>query len=126
VTREVDEHIKVCAELMNDRLFFVDVSRCPMFVEEIEVWHYAKKRGGAKDAPVKPVDDFNHCMSNFRYAAANIRFLSTSNEKKRTSVPIAKTRGGVMASRGGNDVLPEGERWRGALGAPAGITPDIR
>lgn len=71
-TRDVKEHIKKVKELFEDNLFFVDVMGAPMFCDEIEAWHYPKKRAALVDDPEIPVDDFNHCMSNFRYCVANI------------------------------------------------------
>jgi len=71
-TRDVKEHIKKVRELFEDRLVYFDVERSPMICEEIEAWHYPKKRPGMMDDPEIPVDDFNHCISNFRYMVANV------------------------------------------------------
>lgn len=75
VTREIKEHIKTCAVALQDDTFVVDTNRCPMFCNEIESWPYKKRQAGMIDDPEVPVDDFNHCMSNFRYAMENIKYI---------------------------------------------------
>lgn len=74
-TRDVKEHVKTVVELVQESRFFVDVDECPFFCNEIESWHYPDKRSGFVDDPEIPVDDFDHCMSNFRYAMENIKVL---------------------------------------------------
>lgn len=64
ITREVEEHIQLCIEIVNDYMFYVDVEECEMFCNEAEAWQKDPETG-------KQVDEFNHCMSNFRYTVAN-------------------------------------------------------
>jgi hypothetical protein len=84
VTREVEEHIKTCKDLLNNDLFAVCTDTCENFCNEIESWPWQKKKPNTIDEPVKPVDDFNHCMSNFRYAMENIKYIArrTPSNKK--------------------------------------------
>jgi hypothetical protein len=65
MTREVEEHIKLINEAVSHNLFYVDLERCPMFVEEIEDWHRDRNND-------KIVEDFDHAMSDFRYFYANL------------------------------------------------------
>lgn len=66
VTREIEEHIKICVEYVDVQKIFIDVDRCPMWCDEAEAWQRDPNTG-------KPIDTFNHAMSDFRYAVANIR-----------------------------------------------------
>lgn len=75
ITREIEEHISLCVDLVNNRTFFVDVDACPMFVEEAESWQRDPATGNQ-------VDDFNHCMSNFRYTVANLHRKMQANKKR--------------------------------------------
>lgn len=128
-TREVQEHIKMCANLLEDDLFFVDVDRCEMFVEEIEGWHYPKKKAHMVDDPDKPVEDFDHCMSNWRYCMSNISVIEKSGAMSRKAVPSAGVRQHPTAKGAGRDSrlpaylpnsrgLPPSETWRKSLGQP--------
>jgi hypothetical protein len=81
-TRDVKEHIKKVKELFEDGIFAVDVGRCPMFCDEIEAWHYPAKRSASVDDPEIPVNDFDHCMANFRYAVANIYQLMKAQRRQ--------------------------------------------
>jgi hypothetical protein len=109
-TRDVREHIKKVKELFEDRLIYTDVERCPMWCEEIEVWHYPKKRANMIDDPELPVDDFNHCMSDFRYMVANVHQLKRtqgwakgrpkSAGHKHTTARITTTEVKVMEMQG--------------------------
>jgi hypothetical protein len=123
-SRDVKEHIKICAYLIENDMFAVDVDRCEMFTSEIESWHYPKKKPGMVDDPEIPVMDFDHCMSNFRYAMANIQQLVQSGMRKKgmpgsTDKPHLTVRG--AGSRRQNEIpayapnsrgLPPSERWR--------------
>lgn len=84
VTREIKEHIKTCAVAISDEKFFVDVKRSPMFIKEIESWAYKKRQAGMIDEPEVPVDDFNHCMSNFRYGLENIKYMKRRGSSQNT------------------------------------------
>lgn len=65
ITREIEEHILKIVDLVDNMRFYVDVDACPMFVDEAETWQRDPDTG-------KQLDVFNHCMSDFRYAVANI------------------------------------------------------
>lgn len=82
VTREVKEHVKLLVNLVGDDLFYVDTDRCKMFCEEVALWHYPKKKPEMTDDPEVPVDDFDHAMSAWRYAAANIWHLKRRSQRK--------------------------------------------
>lgn len=65
VTREIEEHINLVQQKVDNMLFYVDVDRCPMLVSEMEAYQRDPKTG-------KPVDDFNHAMDELRYVVANV------------------------------------------------------
>ena len=120
-TREFDEHIKIVRDFFDDDLIYVDGERCPMFVREIKKWRADPKSGNQ-------IDEFNHAMSNFRYALANIKkvrrrsgLAPKSVAIPRASVRIAKQRQseGPIGYRGTKD---EFSNWRKSLGGP--ITRD--
>ncbi len=79
-TREFEEHVKNVIDLFEEDKFYVDTRKCPMFCEEIIIWRRNPTTG-------KQVDEFNHCMSNFRYACANIEMIERKNSKGK-SMPI--------------------------------------
>lgn len=56
ITREIEEHISKCVVLVDNFRFYVDVDRCPMFVEEAEAWQRDPATG-------KQRDTFNHCVA---------------------------------------------------------------
>ena len=60
----------------------IDVTRCEMFQEEAEFYHYPKKITGRLEDPEIPVDDFNHVMSNFRYTMMNLSVLDRKRQGK--------------------------------------------
>lgn len=127
VTREQPEHIKAIVNLFEDERFYVDTDRCPMFCEEIEAWHYPDKKPEFVDDPDIPVDDFNHCMSNFRYGVANI--LSMEQSRKSSKAPAISdahyrnngTSNSPVGAGGKLNGLPRSEQWRAGLGAVGGI-----
>lgn len=129
VTREIVEHIKLVVNLIEDEKLFVDAGRCPMWIEEIEAWHYPQKRADMEYDPEIPVDDFNHCMSNLRYAVANIASIEYTVGKY-NGMPATKSRREIQegtAQANIND-LPiavgagrsnnKTESWRLRLGGP--------
>jgi hypothetical protein len=117
-TREFDEHIKSIRSMFDDDLFVVDGEACPMFVKEIKAWRADPRTGNQ-------IDKFNHCMSNFRYAVANIkkirqRALSTAgNLPASTSIPrratVSRTGSTPVGFKGQNN---EYDNWRKSLGEP--------
>lgn len=87
VTRDIKEHIKTCNAVLDERKFAVDLTRCPMFVKEAEDYHYPPKKPEMEYDPEIPVDDFNHCMSNFRYVMENLKWMEVRNMGGRISSP---------------------------------------
>lgn len=122
-TRDVKEQIKLCSYLIENDLFQVDVGRCEMFCSEIETWHYPRKKAGLVDDPEIPVDDFDHAMSDFRYAMINIETL-TRGKIRGKLLPIGSDKPYYSSEKGkvGDNVpafapsdrssLPRSERWR--------------
>jgi hypothetical protein len=85
--KEVEIQISYLHELLDDGRFFVDETRCPMFIAEIESWKRDPNTG-------KEVAEFNHQMSAFRYAVANIRVINNRILVKQMNVghmPVAAT-----------------------------------
>jgi hypothetical protein len=131
-TRDVKEHIKHVSDILSDDLFFVVADRCPMMVEEIESWHYPRKRASMTDDPEIPVADFDHAMSAMRYVTANIARLTsgkrvggrqaapgTNGRRHMTSGMIQDVRQSLgTGSRPSplREGLPESERWRSTFG----------
>lgn len=119
-TREFEEHIKVVKSQFEDDLMYVDGVKCPMWVAEIKAWRRDEKTGNQ-------IDEFNHAMSDFRYALANIRKIKR-RAMRRGSVPKAKTvqRQSVRVTRHsagmpepvGFSSPNEMDRWRQSLGGP--------
>ncbi len=121
-TRETEEQIKTARDMVMENLFYVDVDRCEMFVEEIEIWARNPRTG-------KPVDAFDHMMSTFRYAVENIK-NDMRLEERRGGIPLAYDRKEARHGPTGSD-LPvafknrpgkEGEHkpetWRSGFGQP--------
>jgi hypothetical protein len=117
-TREFEEHVKVVKSSFEDDLMYVDAIKCPMWVSEIKAWRRDEKTE-------KQIDEFNHCMSNFRYAMANIRKVKRRALRSRTlptsrSIPrqvrvVSQRREGPIGLRGGKN---EYDEWRKGLGEP--------
>jgi len=74
-TRDIIEQIKTCNAILKDDLFAVDIEAVKMFPIEAEAYHYPSKKMGFEYEMEKPVDDFNHTMSNFRYTMENLKVL---------------------------------------------------
>jgi hypothetical protein len=122
ITREFEEHIKVITDLFDSDLFFVAGDKCPMWVREAKEWRRHPNTG-------LQIDTFNHCMSNFRYAAANIRKIHKRPAATTANIPVAqpaqrqagvtisirKEDDGPLGFQGQND---EFARWRQSLGQP--------
>lgn len=118
ITREVDEHILICQEIVDNYTFAVDVDRCPMFVDEAESWQKDPTTG-------KQVDEFNHCMSNFRYTVANLRRKMQANQARgNNDVAAASNKGRDAEELKGHDLskIPEsGPASRSIHDDPYGI-----
>lgn len=130
--RDVKEQIKECSYLLEQDKFIVDLTRCEMYIQEIESWHYPKKKAGAIDDPEIPVDDFDHMMSVWRYAMYNIAKIERSGTKIKTlpgsSGKIHQTVKGSGTRRAANEIpayspnntgLPKSEEWRLRFGGRA-------
>lgn len=120
VTREFDEHIKVLNDIFDDDLFYVDGVKSPMFVREIKAWRKDERTG-------KQLDEFNHAMSEFRYALTNIRKLRrklgahgktppAARQSPRATRVVSSTRPSPVASRSHNE--NQFAAWRRSLGTP--------
>jgi hypothetical protein len=123
-TRKFDEHIDVVSEIFDMDIFRVVGDKCPMFVREIKAWRRDEKTG-------KQIDEFNHAMSNFRYALSNMKALRQRHgfgkgkpmvEPRQRATPGVTT---VQAS-GTGPGEPLGyaargdqfDQWRQGLGSP--------
>jgi hypothetical protein len=131
ITREFEEHIKVITDIFDDNAFYVAGDKCPMWVREAHEWRRHETTG-------LQIDTFNHCMSNFRYAVANIAKLHRRNTNKASSAPVVvpaerQAMPGVSIRRDNAESGPLGisssredefSIWRGSLGQPvrAGAT----
>lgn len=128
-SRDVKEHIKICAERLDNDKFAVDVGRANMFVEEIESWHYPKKRAGMQDDPEIPVNDFDHTLAAWRYLEANVAVIEHVMARSGGPRPAAGARqhasakGPVGPASVDRNGLPRSEQWRKSLGSPASLTP---
>lgn len=117
-TREFDEHIKSIRSMFDDDLFVVDGEACPMFVREIKAWRADPKTGNQ-------IDKFNHCMSNFRYAVANIKKVRQRALSTAGNLPVSKSipRQATISRTGSTPVGFKGQNndydnWRKRLGEP--------
>lgn len=117
-TREFEEHIKLVRDIFEDELMYVAGDQCPMWAREVKEWRADPKTGNQ-------IDEFNHCMSNFRYVLANIKKVRMKALGALSLLPSAKsipraTRtsaggGGPLGYRGKED---EFSSWRKSLGGP--------
>jgi len=129
-SRDVVDQIKICKELIEDNKFYVDFKQCPMMVEEIGFWHYAKPRAGfINPHPEKPVDDFDHAMSAMRYCLANVAKLEGSRRKGdlpstvRVNQETQKNLSDIRSRLPGSSAIANTEKWRAGLGSPVGSDP---
>jgi hypothetical protein len=123
VTREFEEHIKNITDLFDSNGFFVAGDKCPMWVREAKEWRRSPNTG-------HQIDVFNHCMSNFRYAVANISKEFNRPDKGIDSLPVPMPTERVAQVTVSIRKEPEGPlgfhtlredefaQWRGALGQP--------
>lgn len=132
-TRDFDEQMdKILPEIYDANLLFYSPERCPMFAAEAMSWQRDPDTG-------KQIDEFNHAMSNFRYAASNIMALErrlkrrgggtapkTTRRRHQTTTVVRDTRrkmsSGPVKIRGGGET----DNWRSRLGGPAGNGSPIR
>jgi hypothetical protein len=123
VTREFEEHIKVITDLFDEKLFYVAGDKCPMWVREAKEWRRNPNTG-------LQIDTFNHAMSDFRYAVANIMKIHRKIDSATVPLPVGqpierqsvvsisirKPEPGPLGFAGnGQD---EFARWRQSLGQP--------
>lgn len=125
-TRDVKEHIKQCVEIVSDGKFFVDVGRCPMFLEEVAAWHYPRRRASLVDDPEIPVNDFDHVMSNWRYCVANVHRLEMSG-KIRASKGVPASKGprheGAVVLKQTREAMSTGPKYAVASNFRESIAP---
>lgn len=121
-TRDFDVQVEwLLREIWEKDRLRVDIGACPMWSAEAQSWQRDSKN------PDKQLDEFNHCMSNLRYATANIRSINRRSSKgtsaprargrHRTATVVRDTRNMVagpvaMRERGTSD------NWRARLGGP--------
>lgn len=123
VTREFEEHVKVITDLFDDSHFYVAGDKCTMFIREAREWRRIPNTG-------HQLDIFNHCMSEFRYAVANIMHLHKKAVGSFNDIPVvdpAERQAGVTISVRNQNQGPLGfgpdndnefSRWRESLGQP--------
>lgn len=123
ITREFEEHIKVINDLFDDHRFYVAGDKCLMWVREAKEWRRNPNTG-------LQIDTFNHAMSAFRYAVANICKLHKREAVKANSQPLvvsAERQAGPVVSIRKESEGPLGyqsrtqdqfARWRQSLGQP--------
>lgn len=123
ITREFEEHIKVITDLFDDNRFYVAGDKCMMWVREAKEWRRNPNTGNQ-------IDTFNHAMSDFRYAVANIIKLHSRAVDKAYSQPLvqqAERQAGPVVSIRKESEGPVGfesrskdefARWRASLGEP--------
>lgn len=109
-THNFEIQVTYLHELIDDGRFFVDQNKCPMFIEEALSW----KRDPKTNNEVK---EFNHAMSQFRYAVSNIRVVNDRILRKRTTsnLPVDATDHQLRESPVPISVKqkdPEMESWR--------------
>jgi hypothetical protein len=123
ITREFEEHIKAITDLFDINGFYVAADRCPMWIREAKEWRRNPNTGNQ-------IDTFNHAMSNFRYAIANISKLhkhtvATTNDipvgypterEAKVTVSIRREEQGPLGFRSTQE--DEFAQWRGRLGQP--------
>ena len=122
-TRDFDVQMEwLLREFWEEDKVRIDIARCPMFFQEGQSWQKDPKN------PDKQLDEFNHCMSNFRYCTANIRSMTrrrsrggsapqASRAGHRTQTVVRDTRralSGPVSIRGGRVT----DNWRQRLGGP--------
>ena len=118
-TREFDEHTKAIRSMFDDDLFVVDGEACPMFVREIKAWRADPKSGNQ-------IDKFNHAMSNFRYAVANIKKVKNRALSTTGNLPASRTiprRATISQTQpnspvGFSNKNNKYDNWRKSLGEP--------
>ncbi len=118
VTRDREEHKKRLHDAVIDDLFFVDLDRCEMFVEEIEVWNInvAKKK-------------FDHAVDATIYGVSNIHVLQQVGMRRRKAVPSYRKGTRTVHTNPFDDTIPKArpnqkpgqlpasEKWREQMGA---------
>ena len=119
-TREFDEHIKAIKAMFDDDLFRADGEKCPKFAWEIKQWRIDERTGNQ-------LDERNHCMSNFRYAVANIKkirrkvMVGGGTPGKARTIPrqttIVQRPTGTLPVQIANSKSAF-DRWRSSLGEP--------
>lgn len=121
-TRDFDVQVEwLIREFWEEDLLRVDVGACPMWSLEAQSWQRDPKN------PDKQLDEFNHCMSDLRYAVANIRTMAKRSSRGR-SAPQARGRHRTATVVRDTRNMVEGpmtirergttDNWRRSLGGP--------
>lgn len=92
-TREVSEHIKWQKHLIENDMLFVDLDGCPMFIEEIEIYHYPEQKAGDLDKPDAPEKEYDHALDAGRYGIANIHMIELKKAKYAHATPSSASYG---------------------------------
>lgn len=115
--RDFEQQVSYLHELIDDDRFYVDKARCPMFVAEAISWKRDQNTG-------KEVREFNHQMSAFRYAVANIRMVNARIKQRAvhsTQIPVGATdrtfENSPVPVAVKNREQSEYENWRRKLGS---------
>lgn len=119
-TREFEEHVKAIKAMFDDDLFRCAGEMCPKFAWEIRQWRIDERTGNQ-------LDEHNHCMSNFRYAVANIKKVrrkvmrmsgrpgASRNIARQTTIVQRPTNTLPVQIANSKSAF---DRWRGSLGEP--------
>jgi hypothetical protein len=97
-TKDVDLHTTYWRDLIEENQFYVDVTRCDMLCDEIEVWHNPDPKPGQIDIPDRPVKDFDHAVDATRYLIANVRTIKRSQQS--AAAPTGAGESGYGGSTG--------------------------
>lgn len=110
VTRDREEHLKRTRTRVNNRTFYIDVERCPMFIEEVSVWNINKRRKA-----------FDHAVDSTLYGVSNIHSLiEIGIDDNRNEVPTViprkvDTMPAVRITGPEGELFKEDMAWRGRL-----------
>ena len=121
-TRDIKSQIKICKGRLEEDKFAVDVIRCGNFLDEMEYYHYPKKKAGMIDDPEIPVDDFNHMVAGWRYTEANLDRMLKKGKAMRGHQPRAAGEGYAPVGGAKNIPVASGGR-RYAVQVKRGMGP---
>jgi hypothetical protein len=110
-TDRVRDTLALPRERVNDRTLIVDVLRCPMMCEEIEEYHFPKKKNNMTDDPDTPVDDFNHALDEMRYVVNNVEIVMKRGTVGAATLPKAGSTQHTTAGRHTSDTRAGESRY---------------